>query len=231
MNTRAVESILRNRARNAGSSPLLTHYDVAQGSRTELSTVTFANWVAKTANLIEDLGADAGDVIWLPVLQASPGHWVGAVWTLAAWLAGTTVSLTDAERSAIGVGGPQGIPAGYRRPSVACSLHPLGLGFAGTVPADLDFADVLAQPDDYLAGRDPAEDLARLAWDVPATPLGELADASPRDDRFVLVPDDPQEAVVEGVWRCLLGSGSVVVIQNATAQDVARIAAAERATT
>lgn len=230
MNTRAVDSILRSRARNAGSSPLLTHYDVAQGGRTELSAVTFANWVSKTANLIEDLGAEPGDLVWLPVLTSSPGHWVGAVWTIAAWLAGTTVSLTDDERSALGVSGPEGIPAGYGRPSVACSLHPLGLGFVGAVPADLDYADVLAQPDDYLSGRDPAEDLARPAWDVPAKPLAELADASPRDDRFVLVPDDPQDAVVEGVWRCLLGSGSVVVIRNATAEDVARIAAAERAT-
>jgi uncharacterized protein (TIGR03089 family) len=229
VNTRAVESILRSRVRNAGSSPLLTYYDVAQPSRTELSAVTFVNWVSKTANLIEDLDAEPGDVIWLPVLSTSPGHWVGAVWTIAAWLAGTTVSLTDADRSAIGVSGPEGIPAGYGRPSVACSLHPLGLGFAGRVPADLDYADVLAQPDDYVAGRDAAEDLARPAWDAPLVSLGDLTGAAPRDDRFVLLPDDPQDVVVDGVWRCLLGSGSVVVIRGGTAADVQRIALAEHA--
>ncbi|MFD0393659.1 TIGR03089 family protein [Streptomyces nogalater] len=38
--------------------PLVTFYDDATGERVELSVATFANWVAKTANLLQgDLAA------------------------------------------------------------------------------------------------------------------------------------------------------------------------------
>ena len=41
--------------------PLITFYDDSTGERVELSVVTFANWVAKTANLLVDgLGASPG---------------------------------------------------------------------------------------------------------------------------------------------------------------------------
>ena len=57
----------------------LTHYDLAGGGRTELSVATFANWVNKTANLIEDVGADAGQV-GLPLATSRPGHWMTLIW-------------------------------------------------------------------------------------------------------------------------------------------------------
>ncbi len=195
-----------------------------------MSAVTFTNWVDKTANLLEELGVEPGDTAWLPVVSARPGHWVGAVWTIAAWLSGVTVSLTDRSSAAIAVGGPDGVPADFDGPSVACSLHPLGMGFAGTVPAEFDYADVLAQPDMYLTvGRDPRDDLVRPAWDSAAAPLGELATLPARDDRFVLVPVDPRRAIVDGVWRCLLGTGGVVIVTGGNAGEVEAIAAAERA--
>ncbi len=59
MDIPAVLVALQRRARSSGAEPLLTHYDLAGGGRTELSVATFANWVNKTANLIEDVGADA----------------------------------------------------------------------------------------------------------------------------------------------------------------------------
>jgi uncharacterized protein (TIGR03089 family) len=34
--------------------PRITYYDDATGERIELSTVTLANWAAKTANLLRD---------------------------------------------------------------------------------------------------------------------------------------------------------------------------------
>ena len=43
------------------TSPLVTYYDLASGERVELSGVTTANWVAKTANfLIDELDAEVG---------------------------------------------------------------------------------------------------------------------------------------------------------------------------
>ena len=65
--------------------PLLTYYDDATNERAELSVVTFANWVAKTANLLVDgLGAQPGQrvAVHLPV------HWQGAVWLAACWATG-----------------------------------------------------------------------------------------------------------------------------------------------
>lgn len=208
----------------------MTFYDVPAGHRTELSATTFANWVNKTANLLEELGGESGDTVWLPVLASHPGHWVGAVWTVASWQAGLTATLTDRATAAVGVAGPEGVPPDFAAASVACSLHPLGLGFDHAVNADIDYADVLTQPDTYLAlDRNVDEDLARLAWDTPAVTVGQLADDPARDDRFVLVPEDPQAVVTDGVWACLLGTGSVVVVSGGTARDTARIAAAEHA--
>jgi uncharacterized protein (TIGR03089 family) len=65
--------------------PLITFYDDSTGERVELSVVTFANWVAKTANLLVDgLGAQPGQRVALDL----PVHWQGAVWHAACWAAG-----------------------------------------------------------------------------------------------------------------------------------------------
>ena len=52
--------------------PRITSYDDASGERIELSTVTLANWAAKTANLLRDeLGAGPGSrvAVLLPALR------------------------------------------------------------------------------------------------------------------------------------------------------------------
>ncbi len=60
--------------------PLVTFYDDATGERVELSVATFANWVAKTANLLQDeLSVEPGDRVTLLL----PAHWQTAVWLLA----------------------------------------------------------------------------------------------------------------------------------------------------
>ncbi|HKV19317.1 MAG TPA: TIGR03089 family protein, partial [Mycobacterium sp.] len=52
--------------------PRITYYDDAKGERIELSTVTLANWAAKTANLLRDeLGAGPGS----RVAVLLPAHW------------------------------------------------------------------------------------------------------------------------------------------------------------
>ena len=71
-------SALRRRVARQGSQPLLTYYDGREGSRIELSAVTFANWVDKTANLIADLGHDDGEPIDVALTETHPAHWVTA---------------------------------------------------------------------------------------------------------------------------------------------------------
>jgi uncharacterized protein (TIGR03089 family) len=67
------------------SRVLLTYYDDATGERAELSVATFANWVAKTANLCrDDLDLDVG----ARAAIALPLHWQAAVWWQACWESG-----------------------------------------------------------------------------------------------------------------------------------------------
>ncbi|MET0997002.1 MAG: TIGR03089 family protein, partial [Mycobacterium sp.] len=54
------------------AGPRVTYYDDATGERIEVSTVTLANWAAKTANLLRDeLGAGPGSRIAVLL----PAHW------------------------------------------------------------------------------------------------------------------------------------------------------------
>lgn len=69
--------------------PLLTYYDRSSGERTELSGTTFANWVAKTANLLrDDFDVHAGSVVAL----ALPMHWQQVVLAFATWSLGGCVA-------------------------------------------------------------------------------------------------------------------------------------------
>ena len=68
---RPVSAHLDRLTRTAGGAPLLTHYGPA-GERTELSVASFANWVAKTVNLLDEVGADADTTVALPVLAQMP---------------------------------------------------------------------------------------------------------------------------------------------------------------
>jgi uncharacterized protein (TIGR03089 family) len=68
--------------------PRITYYDDATGERIELSTVTLANWAAKTANLLRDeLGAGPGS----RVAVLLPAHWQTAAVVLGVWWIGAEV--------------------------------------------------------------------------------------------------------------------------------------------
>ncbi|MGV0991765.1 MAG: TIGR03089 family protein [Mycobacterium sp.] len=65
--------------------PRITYYDDASGERIELSTVTLANWAAKTANLLRDeLGGGSGSRIAVLL----PAHWQTAAVLLGVWWIG-----------------------------------------------------------------------------------------------------------------------------------------------
>ena len=116
-------------ARQLGSSPgrpLVTWYDDATGERVELSVATYANWVAKTASLLQDeVGLVHGDQLLVDL----PPHWLGPVWLGAAWSLGLVVVPA-------GGPGPGGGPHERRAEAVVCG--PDGLeryaGAAGAVP-------------------------------------------------------------------------------------------------
>jgi uncharacterized protein (TIGR03089 family) len=72
------------------AGPRITYYDDATGERIELSTVTLANWAAKTGNLLRDeLGAGPGS----RVAVLLPAHWQTAAVLLGIWWIGAEVVL------------------------------------------------------------------------------------------------------------------------------------------
>lgn len=72
------------------AGPRITYYDDATGERIELSTVTMANWAAKTANLLRDeMGAGPGT----RVAVLLPAHWQTAAVLFGIWWIGGEVVL------------------------------------------------------------------------------------------------------------------------------------------
>lgn len=73
-------------------APRITYYDDATGERIELSTVTLANWAAKTANMLRDeFGAGPGSTVAVRL----PAHWQTAGVLLGIWWAGAELVLDD----------------------------------------------------------------------------------------------------------------------------------------
>lgn len=210
-------SALQRRVARQGAQPLITYYDGADGSRIELSAITFANWVDKTANLIADLGHDDGEAIDLALAESHPAHWVTLVWIVAAWQRGCPVHPGDTGADLLVVG-----PGDERRAelTVACSLHPLGLGFPTPPPDAVDYREVFGQPDLH----DVALDGEAYWWG------GHPAPEVPARDSRVLLRDPAVgwDTVAEALVSPVLGTGSTVIAVNVDDAGAARIAADEK---
>ncbi|NUR08884.1 MAG: TIGR03089 family protein [Nocardioidaceae bacterium] len=180
-------ALLQAELRVDPARPFVTFYDHDSGERVELSLTTYANWVAKTAGLLQDeLDGERGGL----VLVDLPTHWLGAVWLGAVWSVGMAV--TDdpglADEADLVVCGPDGVAAyaehAGRVPVVALSLRPLGARFAEPLPTGVvDYgAVVLAQPDAFVARHPPAAgDAAWRAGAVTSTQADLLAAARDSD--------------------------------------------------
>ncbi|REE98397.1 TIGR03089 family protein [Thermomonospora umbrina] len=143
--------LLARRLAEDPSRPLVTFYDDTAGERVELSAKTFANWVAKTANLLVDgLGAQPGDRVVLVL----PPHWQTAVWLMACWSAGLVAEPLEPD-VAIDGDGPYllvvaedvlSAPGWYDEHGanadevVGLSLHALGGPLGDHPPEVLDYA-------------------------------------------------------------------------------------------
>lgn len=237
---------LHRRATRSGAGPLVTYYDRPAGVRTELSGASFANWVDKTANLlVDELDLAPGDLVALPLLAAHPGHWVSLVWVAACWRARAAVTPGPHPDAALEVVGPEDAAAAPEpgRIRVACSLHPLGLGFAEPLPAGvLDFStEARSQPDVFLgaavSGATAPDD---RAWTDGDTELDQLALLDPAagtaaaggpagSARVLVVPGAPWSTVRAALVAPVLGDGSAVVVVGAGLDDLAGLAATERA--
>jgi uncharacterized protein (TIGR03089 family) len=202
--------------------PFLTYYDDGTGERVELSGVTTANWVAKTSNfLVDDLEAEPGTRVRLGL----PSHWLRFVWMLSCWSVGAAVVEADAD---IGLSGPDLVADESVR--VAASLRPLGARFADPPAGFLDIgAEVPPHGDVFVPIDRPGRDT--LALDIAgrrATHAELTSSTEPSDERLLVVPG-PLRRDVDLLVAAGLGGGSLVVVANASGEQVARLADQERA--
>lgn len=162
---------------------LLTYYDDATGERAELSVTTFANWVAKTANLCRDglgLGVGATVAIDLPV------HWQAAVWWQACWMSGFLASpvpvpwreegSADGRRAydvaVVAVGGQQ---VGRQPPATRSAGEVVGLGLGPmglAVPGRATPPEVTLDYDREVHGHGDRFEPAGIGGSTPALVLG-----------------------------------------------------------
>ena len=227
----------RQLARSPGR-PLVTFYDDATGERVELSVATYANWVAKTAGLLQDeLGLVRGDRLLVDL----PTHWLGPVWLGAAWSLGLVVSPPGASGSADAVVcGPARVEqyaAGAGAPVVALSLLPMATRFPTALPDGvLDYGLVVwGQPDAFAAydpvrADDPAwTDGAGLVTQGEVCAL-ELGGAGAAPVRLLTDVDPITRTGLAALLEPLRSGGGTVWVAHPEVERWDHRAAAEHAT-
>ncbi|MFD3665345.1 TIGR03089 family protein [Streptomyces sp. NPDC058659] len=147
---RTPADLLRSALAADPARPLVTFYDDATGERVELSVATFANWVAKTANLLQgELSAGPGDRLALLL----PAHWQTAVWLLACSSVGVAVEVGgDPADADVVVAGPETLETGLACSGerIALSLAPMGRRFPAPPAGYADYAvEVPSQGDRF----------------------------------------------------------------------------------
>jgi uncharacterized protein (TIGR03089 family) len=233
MSAQSFAEALRDQVGRHTGDPAVTFYDHATGERVELSYVTYANWVAKTASFLQDeVGLERGSVVAVDL----PTHWLGPVWLGAAWSLGVAASdRSQADRADLVVCGPDAVEryAAGRTGVVACSLLPMGTRFRTALPPGVtDFGEVVWSQPDTLLVHDPASS-HDLAWtdgigDLDQSALLSLPDA--RAARVITeVPACSRRGLAEFTGPLLSGHGTVWVAGAPSPEQLARLARTERA--
>ncbi|MEU6146932.1 TIGR03089 family protein [Streptomyces sp. NPDC047081] len=198
--------------------PLVTFYDDATGERVELSVATFANWVAKTANLLQgDLGAGPGDRVALLL----PAHWQTAVWLLACASVGVVADVDgDPKLADVVVSGPDSLDAARACPGerVALALRPLGGRFPQVPDGFVDYAvEVPGQGDRFVpfSPVDPEEAALIVAGrEFSGAEVVEQARGELGGRVLSGLPYDTWEGLKAGLYGPLADGGSVVLCRN-----------------
>jgi len=234
---RTPADLLRSALAADPGRPLVTFYDDTTGERVELSVATFANWVAKTANLLQgDLGAGPGD----RVAVLLPAHWQTAVWLLACSSVGVLADVGgDPAAADVAVSGPDSLDAaracGGER--VALALRPLGGRFPQTPAGFADYAvEVPSQGDRFVAFSpvDPEEPALVVGGvELTGAQVVERARADGEVGARVLsgLSYDTWDGLSAGLYGPLASGGSVVLCRNLdqlSAESLAKRVESER---
>ncbi|MDT9684784.1 TIGR03089 family protein [Streptomyces sp. TRM76323] len=227
---RTPADLLRSALAADPARPLVTYYDDATGERVELSVATFANWVAKTANLLQDgLSAEPGERVALLL----PAHWQTAVWLLACASVGVVADLDgDPAGADHVVAGPDRLDEGLACTGsrLALSLAPLGRRFPVPPAGYDDYAVEVPSQGDRFAPYAPVDpDAPALAvrdssggrTELTGAALVERARADaarrglgPGSRLLSGLPWDSWEGVAAGLYAPLAAGGSVVLCRH-----------------
>ncbi|MCT9005660.1 TIGR03089 family protein [Streptomyces rhizosphaerihabitans] len=223
---RTPADLLRSALSEDPARPLVTFYDDATGERVELSVATFANWVAKTANLLQgELSAEPGERVALLL----PAHWQTAVWLLACSSVGVVADVGgDPAAADHVVAGPGRFEAGLACSGerVALSLAPLGRRFQTPPVGYADYAvEVPSQGDRFApyAPVDPEEQaliVAGAAYTGAEVVEQARADApgldltGPGSRILSALSYDTWAGLAAGLYAPLATGGSVVLCRN-----------------
>ncbi|MEU0271815.1 TIGR03089 family protein [Streptomyces sp. NPDC006307] len=222
---RTPADLLRSALAADPARPLVTYYDDATGERVELSVATFANWVAKTANLLQDhLSAEPGDRVALLL----PAHWQTAVWLLACASVGVVADLDGDPASADHVvAGPDRLDEGRacRGERLALSLAQLGRRFPTAPEGYDDYAVEVPTQGDVFRPYAPvdadAPALTVAGAELTGSDIVERALADARrlglgaGSRLLSgLGYDTWEGVSAGLYAPLAAGGSVVLCRN-----------------
>ncbi len=216
--------------------PLVTFYDDATGERVELSGATFANWVAKTANLLVDgLGLGPGGSAALLL----PAHWQTAALAVGCWSAGLQVTIgagagDDAARttalaaSDVVFAGPDELEVARRSGAevLGLSLRPLG-GRLPDVPVGVtDYAAEVPAYGDAFSASEPAGAAEMAAAHAAA----ERWRVQPGERILSVLPYTDPDGLAAGLLVPLLCGGGVVLCRNADPAALPRRADSEQVT-
>jgi uncharacterized protein (TIGR03089 family) len=213
--------------------PRITYYDDATGERIELSTVTLANWAAKTANLLRDeLGAGPGS----RVAVLLPAHWQTAAVLLGIWWIGgeavldgqadiafcTADRLADAD-DAVGVG-----------ETAVLSLDPFGKPVADLPVGLTDYATAVRVHGDQISPeRQPGPALdGRTAADIlAAAQSSAAAQGFTGDDRVMSTAAwTTTDDLIANLLAVFAAGASLVQVANPDASVLARRREMEKVT-
>ena len=201
--------------------PRITFYDDATGERIELSTVTLANWAAKTANLLRDeLGAGPGT----RVAVLLPAHWQTAAVLLGVWWIGAEVvcsgsadiALCTADRLAEA---DHVVADGNQTGEVAVlSLDPFGKPADGLPIGVTDYATaVRVHGDQVTPERSPGPALDGRSVDVVLDAARRSAQArglTAADRVMSMQPWSAPQQIVDNLLAVFAAGASLVQVNN-----------------
>ena len=217
------------------SAPRITYYDDATGERIELSTVTLANWAAKTGNLLRDeLGAGPGSRVALLL----PAHWQTLGVVLGVWYIGAevvvgqgdcdvafcTAAQLDEADAALGPGGEV----------VALSLDAFGRPIADLPFGVTDYATSVRVHGDQIAPErlpGPALNGLSVAETLSAATTSAAALGLTTTSRVASTkPWDSAEAMIDDVLSVLVAGASLVQVAHPDPSAMERRREAEKIT-